>query len=163
MMVSYLSGVPVSPSPQALESTLASEASSATTTVQENAANGAAFEQKVGNNLVKAGDTNIEPQITIKADNGVKTRVDFVSTNNSGQISLTEAKSSSTAPLTKNQKSAYPSIAQNGGVVVGSGKPGYPGGTVIPPTQVNIVRPAADATYVRHNIYIPILPPSQKN
>lgn len=106
----------------------------------------------------------IAPQITIKADNGVKTRVDFVSTNKSGQISLTEAKSSSTAPLTTNQKVAFPSIAQNGGIVVGNGKPGYPGGTIIPPTQVNIVRPAATgATYVNHGAYLPILPPKQQN
>jgi filamentous hemagglutinin len=121
-------------------------------TIQKNAANGAAFEQKVVNNLAKDGHTNIAEQVTIKAGNGVKTRIDAVSTNSNGQIALTEAKSSSTAPLTGNQKVAFPSIAQNGGVVVGNGKPGYPGGTVIPPTQVNIVRPVADATYVRPTI-----------
>ena len=164
LMVSYITGVPVSPSPQALEATLVSEASAltkvegATSTIQQNVAKGAAFEQTVGGNLVKAGDTKIAPQITIKADNGVKTRVDFISTDKTGQIALTEAKSSSIAPLTGNQKSAFPSIAQNGGVVVGKGKPGYPGGTVIPPTQVNIIRPSTvDNAYMR-----PVILPPKK-
>jgi RHS repeat-associated protein len=167
--VTEITGIPVTPAPQAMSSTLAATTTgtvddiATVSTIQKNAAQGAAFEQKVGNNLAAAGDTKIAPQITIKADNGVKTKVDFVSTNKSGQIALTEAKSSSTAPLTGNQKVAFPSIAQNGGVVVGNGKPGYPGGTVIPPTQVNIVRPAAvDNTYVRPPI--PIIPlPKKEN
>ena len=55
-----------------------------------------------------------------------------------------------------------PSIAQSGGVVVGNGKPGYPGGTGIPPTQVSVVRPAvADATYVRSPI--PLVPIRQQS
>ncbi|MEC8230703.1 MAG: pyocin, partial [Pseudomonadota bacterium] len=40
-----------------------------------------------------------------------------------------------------NQRAAFPEIQQTGGVVVGKGKPGFPGGTRIPPTKVNIVRP----------------------
>ena len=75
LAVSDLSGVRVTPSPQAWEGVVASEASSTLTTLEKNAAQGAAFEQKVGNDLVKAGDINIEPQITIKADNGVRTRL----------------------------------------------------------------------------------------
>jgi hypothetical protein len=31
--------------------------------------------------------------------------------------------------------------AKSGAKVVGNGKPGFPGGTVIPPTQVDIIRP----------------------
>ena len=140
-----------------ISTAIKTELKAGVSTLEKNVAQGAAFEKKVGSALATAGDTKIAPQITIKADNGIKTKVDFISTNTSGQIAITEAKSSATAPLTGNQKIAFPSIAQNGGVVVGMGKPGYPGGTVIPPTQVNIIRPAiADATYVKPPI--PLLP-----
>ncbi len=111
------------------------------TTLQRNVANGKAFEQAVVTDLRAAGNTNVVEQVTIKAGNGVSTRLDAVSRNANGTIVLTEAKSSATAPLTGNQKLAHPSIAQSGGVVVGQGKPGFPGGTVIPPTPVNVVRP----------------------
>jgi hypothetical protein len=43
--------------------------------------------------------------------------------------------------LTKNQKKGFLAIEKNGGTVVGKGKPGYPGGTQIPPTKVDINRP----------------------
>jgi len=46
-----------------------------------------------------------------------------------------------TAPLTKNQKVAFPSIKANGGIVVGKGKGEFKGGTQIPPTEVQIRRP----------------------
>ena len=52
--------------------------------------------------------------------------MDVVSTNSSGQVALTEAKSSETAPLTAAQKKAHPEISQTA-TVVGKGKPGYPG------------------------------------
>jgi RHS repeat-associated protein len=137
------------------ETKLAVKEVKATSTIQQNAATGAAFEQKVVKDLATDGHTNIAQQVTIKAGNGVKTRVDAISTNANGQTALTEAKSSSTAPLTGNQRSAFPVIAESGGVVVGNGKPGYPGGTIIPPTKVNIIRPpVADATYVKP----PIIP-----
>ena len=42
---------------------------------------------------------------------------------------------------TKNQNLAFPEMQETGGVVVGKGKLGFPGGTQIPPTKVNIVRP----------------------
>lgn len=71
----------------------------------------------------------------------VKTRMDFAGKNPSGQTVLTEAKSSETAPLTSNQAKAFPEIQQTGGTVVGQGKLGFPGGTQIPPTEVEIVRP----------------------
>jgi len=54
---------------------------------------------------------------------------------------LTEAKSSATAPLTANQTKAFPEIEKTGATVKGAGKPGFPGGTQIPPTKVEIVRP----------------------
>ncbi|MFJ2288311.1 S-type pyocin domain-containing protein [Pseudomonas iridis] len=80
-------------------------------------------------------------EVTIKADNGVKTRVDMIGRDADGEISCVECKSSDTAPLTKNQKSAFPEIEKTGGTVVGKGKPGFPGGTRIPPTRIDIIRP----------------------
>ncbi|MCY0110106.1 S-type pyocin domain-containing protein [Pseudomonas monsensis] len=80
-------------------------------------------------------------EITIKADNGVKTRVDMIGRDADGEISCVECKSSDTAPLTKNQKSAFSEIEKTGGTVVGKGKPGFPGGTRIPPTRIDIIRP----------------------
>jgi len=108
--------------------------------IVENAAKGKAFEAVTGQGLKGAGHTDIAEQVTVKADNGVKTRVDFISKDPQGKVALTEAKASQTAPLTKNQKLAHPSIEQSGGTIVGKGKPGYEGGTKIPPTKVNVVR-----------------------
>jgi hypothetical protein len=112
-----------------------------TSRVVENAKQGKKFEKTVTDNLKKSGHKNVSEQVTIKAENGVKTRVDVVSKDARGKVKLTEAKSSQTAPLTKNQKSAFPSIEHKGGTVVGKGKPGFEGGTTIPPTKVDIVRP----------------------
>ena len=84
---------------------------------------------------------NVAQQVTVKAENGVKTRIDAISKDASGNIKLTEAKSSQSAPLTTNQKLAHPSIEKSGGTVVGKGKPGYEGGSKIPPTKVDVVRP----------------------
>ncbi|WP_080693540.1 hypothetical protein [Pseudomonas chlororaphis] len=38
-------------------------------------------------------------------------------------------------------KKAFPEIEKSGGVIVGKGKPGFPGGTIIPPTRVDILQP----------------------
>lgn len=46
-----------------------------------------------------------------------------------------------TATFTKNQQTGYPSLAKNGGVVVGKGKGQFTGGTQIPPTEVKVARP----------------------
>src|SRR5215203_3153125 len=50
------------------------------------------------------------------------------------------AQGSKDAPLTPNQTKGFPEIEQSGGSVVGAGKPGFPGGTTIPPMPVDIVR-----------------------
>ena len=51
-------------------------------------------------------------------------------------------KSSITAPLTTNQKIAFPEIFESGGVVVGKGKGIFIGGYHIPAgTKVTIIRP----------------------
>jgi RHS repeat-associated protein len=105
-----------------------------------NKATGKAFEKTVVD-ATKATDAKVAEQLTLKTESGAKTRMDVVSTNGSGQVRLQEAKGSATAPLTPNQTVAHPEIAQTGATVVGQGKPGYPGGTQIPPTKVEVVRP----------------------
>lgn len=109
--------------------------------LQANKAAGSAFEQKTAKNLIGT-QPDLTSQVTIKTADGTKTRLDFVGTNGNGSICLTECKSSATAPLTANQSKAFPQIQQSGGVVVGQGKSNFPGGTIIPPTKVNVVRPA---------------------
>ncbi|HEV3316360.1 MAG TPA: hypothetical protein VG488_05295, partial [Candidatus Angelobacter sp.] len=108
--------------------------------VTANAAKGAAFEKTVVN-ATKGTDSKVAEQVTLKTESGVKTRMDVVSTKPSGAVRLQEAKSSATAPLTKAQAMAHPELEQTGATVVGKGKPDYPGGTKIPPTKVEVVRP----------------------
>jgi len=114
----------------------------APTTIRQNAEQGKAFEKVVGDGLKKT-DTSVASQVTVKTESGVSTKIDFASKGQDGTVNLTEAKSSATAPLTKNQTAAFPEIEQTGGVVTGKGKPGFEGGTQIPPTKVKIVRPKA--------------------
>ncbi len=128
----------VEPPPEAQGAAPAEQAPEATITT--NAAKGAAFENNVVE-ATKVTDTNVQQQVTLKTESGVKTRMDVVSTTPTGGVRLQEAKSSGTAPLTKNQTAAHPEIARSGATVVGRGKPGYPGGTRIPPTKVEVVRP----------------------
>jgi RHS repeat-associated protein len=111
--------------------------------MKANAAQGKAFEKTVVDATKKADAAAVE-QVTIKTESGVKTRMDVVSKDASGNVVLQEAKSSATAPLTPNQTVAHSEIGQTGGTVVGQGKPGYPGGTKIPPTDVRVVRPPQD-------------------
>lgn len=80
-------------------------------------------------------------EVTLKTSSGVKTRMDIVGRDAMGNTCLIECKSSVTAPLTRNQSKAFSEIIKSGATVVGNGKPGFPGGTKIPPTKVNIVRP----------------------
>jgi RHS repeat-associated protein len=109
-------------------------------TIGANKAAGDAFEQAVGAEL-RATHEVVVPQVTIRTPSGTRTRVDFV-TRDGTSIGCVECKASATAPLTKNQTAAFPEIQQSGGVVVGAGKPGVPGGTSIPPgTPVRIRRP----------------------
>ena len=83
-------------------------------------------------------------QITIKTSVG-KVRVDAIGQikNDDGSytVVIAEFKSSKTARLTRNQRTVFPEIAKNGGVVVGKGKEGFRGGKVIPPgTIIQVVR-----------------------
>lgn len=114
-----------------------------TSKVVENAKQGKQFEGVVTENLKQRGHKNVAEQVTVKPNGGGKNvRLDNVSTQN-GKIKLTDAKSSATAPHTKNQKTGYPAIEKRGGTVVGNkgAAQGYPAGTKIPPTKVDIVRP----------------------
>lgn len=138
--------------------------SNATTTLEKNIVQGSTWEDMVGVKLAEQGHTTIESQVSIKAANGVTTRIDKTSIGAHGKLALTEAKSSATAQETKAEKLAFPSIAQNGGVVVGQGKSGLPGGTVIPPTPVMIVRPSTvDATYGKPTIPPIFIPQETRN
>lgn len=122
----------------ALEGAAASVA--AKTGILANKAAGEAFQAKVASQ-VKAAGQEIAEEITIKTASSAKTRMDIVSRDANGVITCTECKASATAPLTKGQTVAHPEIATSGGVVVGQGKPGFPGGTVVPPKPVEVVRP----------------------
>lgn len=108
--------------------------------IQINKEIGDAFETRV-ENVIRGTNTNVESQITIKVANGTVTRLDNVSLDSSGQIALHEAKSSATAGLTRNQRAAHPQLQRSGGVVIGKGKGIFTGGTIIPPTTIQIVRP----------------------
>nr|WP_235676340.1 hypothetical protein [Bacillus mycoides] len=51
-----------------------------------------------------------------------------------------ELKSSPTAPLTKNQKKAFPEIAESGAIVTSRNKPPFEHLEEIPPTKINVIR-----------------------
>ncbi|CAI8898792.1 Pyocin [Pseudomonas sp. IT-194MI4] len=110
------------------------------TRLENNKKQGKAFEDA---SYDKYSETRPEAarEVTVKTDSGVKTRIDMMGRDTDGEISCVECKSSDTAPLTKNQKTAFPEIEKTGATVVGKGKPGFPGGTKIPPTRIEILRP----------------------
>jgi RHS repeat-associated protein len=64
--------------------------------VKANAKQGKEFEKRVAE-ATKKTDAAVVEQVTIKTESGVKTRVDVVSKDASGQVKLQEAKSSATA------------------------------------------------------------------
>lgn len=110
------------------------------TQLEKNKEKGKAFEDYKEREL-RETTPEVGREVTAKTKSGVRTRFDMLGRDADGNISCIECKSSDTAPLTRNQKLAYPEIEESGAVVVGKGKPGFPGGTVIPPTKVEIVRP----------------------
>lgn len=110
------------------------------TQLEKNKEKGKAFED-VKYDELRETTPEVGREVTAKTKSGVRTRFDMLGRDADGNISCVECKSSDTAPLTRNQKLAYPEIEESGAVVVGKGKPGFPGGTVIPPTRVEIVRP----------------------
>ena len=83
-----------------------------------------------------------EEQITIKTDGDVRVRVDAIGLDSDANVVINEFKSSSTAPLTKNQKIAFEEIPDKGGTVVGKGKGIFTGGYRVPAgTRIEIIRP----------------------
>jgi len=109
-------------------------------TITENAAKGKAHEKQVGDVL----GNNKASQVTIEAPDGTtRIRADYVQ-NKDGKITLTEAKSSENASLTKNQERAFPQIETSGGTVKGNkgNEIGLPAETKIPPTKVEVIRPS---------------------
>ena len=110
------------------------------TQLEKNKEKGKAFEDQKEREL-RENTPEVGREVTAKTKSGVRTRFDMLGRDTEGNISCIECKSSETAPLTRNQKLAYPEIEESGAIVVGKGKPGFPGGTVIPPTKVEIVRP----------------------
>jgi hypothetical protein len=106
-----------------------------------NLAAGRAFENDTAAEL---GESGIEfaPQITVQLPSGRLLRLDFVTREpTTGEIGCIECKVSPTAQLRQNQALGFPELEQAGAMVVGKGKPGFPGGTKIPPTRVEIRRP----------------------
>jgi hypothetical protein len=85
---------------------------------------------------------DVASQITVELPSGARTRVDYVSRNRmTGELDCIECKSSPTARMTPKQTRAFPEMEQHEATIVGKGKPGFPGGTKIPPKRVEIRRP----------------------
>jgi RHS repeat-associated protein len=121
--------------------------------VLANAAQGQAFEEE-GVAYLENIQTDVQEQVSIRpyTESGdladYRVRLDAVGTDESGNIQLTDFKSSETAGFTPNQQGGYPLLQQYGGEVVGNnGGLTYPAGTQIPPTQVTIIRPGLSGGY----------------
>ncbi|PMQ05830.1 hypothetical protein PseAD21_28795 [Pseudomonas sp. AD21] len=110
------------------------------TQLEKNKIAGAAFEEEAYSGFSEEMEESGQ-QVTIKTEGGTRTRLDMIGRDANGDIACVECKASDTAPLTRNQKRAFPEIEQSGGRIMGKGKPGFPGGTQIPPTRVEILRP----------------------
>jgi hypothetical protein len=111
-----------------------------------NFAKGKVAEEIAGKNLEAEG-MQVGKQLTVKTKSGLKTRIDFVTRDpETGAMECVECKASDTAPLSRGQKPAFPEIERSGGIIVGKGKPGFPGGTDIPAGEVRVIRnPKKDA------------------
>ncbi|MGN7891661.1 WXG100 family type VII secretion target [Bacillus sp. 22475] len=84
--------------------------------------------------------SELNEQITVQTKSGVHTRIDIGGKDANGKIDLVELKSSPTAPLTKNQKKAFPEIAESGAIVKSRNKPPFEHLEEIPPTKINVIR-----------------------
>ncbi len=112
----------------------------AATGILANKASGDAFARKAIASL-KETQSGVVQEVTVRTKSGVRTRLDALGRDASSAVRCSECKGSAAARLTTNQTKAFPEIEKSGAVVVGKGKPGFPGGTVIPPTKVDIIRP----------------------
>jgi hypothetical protein len=103
---------------------------------------GQAFDNQVGGRIAALG-VDAGDELTVETQSGARTRLDYLFRDpTTNGIRCIECKSSETAPLTPNQEIAFPEIEASGATIVGAGKPGFPGGTKIPPTKVEVIRPA---------------------
>ncbi|WP_276558829.1 WXG100 family type VII secretion target [Bacillus thuringiensis] len=84
--------------------------------------------------------SELNNQVTIMTKSGVRTRLDIAGKDIDGKIDLIELKSSPTAPLTKNQKKAFPEIEESGAVVRSRSKPPFEYLEEIPPTKIKVIR-----------------------
>ncbi len=109
--------------------------------LEVNKAAGVGFQNETADDLKRSG-IDFAPQITLKTDSGLQTRLDFLAREpGEEKIRCIECKASETARETKNQKKAFAEIEKSGATIVGAGKPGYEGDMKIPPTKVEILRP----------------------
>ena len=108
--------------------------------LRENRFRGAAYEKEKFAEFGKKY-SHAETQITIRTALGTRIKVDAIGYDSEGQLIIQEFKSSKTARLTKNQKKGFPELRSSGGTVVGRGKGKFKGGTVIPATNVKVIRP----------------------
>jgi hypothetical protein len=84
-------------------------------------------------------------QITLVTASGRIYRVDFLFWNPAtGEYSGKEAKASDNATFSGSQREATEEIARTGARIAGVGKPGFPGGTYLPPFKIEIVRPQSE-------------------
>ena len=101
--------------------------------LRANAAQGAKAEQNEAAKLANTQST-VQPQITVKNAAG-RTRMDFTGKDiATDETALTEVKSGG-AKLNPNQARVHAEIANSGGVVAGKEKPGFEGGTILPPRR----------------------------
>ncbi|TPV43788.1 WXG100 family type VII secretion target [Bacillus dicomae] len=101
------------------------------------------FEREMLQTFKNEGSTEkvYTKQVTLQTPSGVRTRVDIASKNlETSEVHLTELKSSLTAPLTKNQKLAFPEIEKHGAIIKSRNKPPFDYLEVIPPTKVKVIR-----------------------
>ncbi|WP_445504878.1 RHS repeat-associated core domain-containing protein [Microvirga sp. G4-2] len=100
---------------------------------------GEEFKQSVKDRLESMG-LEVAEEVTIVTSNGARFRADLLTKDPmTGAVGCIECKASSTARLSPNQRVGFPDFAQNGGTVTGAGKSPFPGGTELPPTQVDII------------------------
>jgi hypothetical protein len=111
--------------------------------LENNKLHGSDFEKIQKEILInEKGELDVEEQISVVTESGIKTRIDFFSKHpETGDIILSEIKSSKTAPFTRNQKKAFPEIETTGATVVGKGKGIYRKGVKVPSLKVRIIRP----------------------
>lgn len=110
-------------------------------TLAKNTKAGDVFEKEMEAIIRKEkAQSELNNQVTIMTKSGVRTRLDIAGKDVDGKIDLIELKSSPTAPLTKNQKKAFPEIEESGAIVRSRSKPPFEYLEEIPPTKVTVIR-----------------------